>query len=486
MTALERKDKRMPRRRSSSPPLAGRVTVVAGATRGAGRGIARALGEAGAIVYCTGRSVRGKPSPYGRPETIDETAEMIGAAGGTAIAVQVDHAVEAEVEALFARVDREQGRVDILADSVGGENPLMGQYSWFWTTDLTNGPAVFHQSLLSHIITAKHAARLMTRDRRGLIVEVTENDALTPAATRWRQTVKFALKGLALTMAAGLHFPHNVAAVAVAGYLQSESMLAALRRDRGRWRDPTGKKDRNFLESETPLFVGRAVAALAANPGIMKRTGQLFSSWEVAREFKLTDADGRRPDWGSSPHQFLSYLQALLDRPPPRLGDSARVAGPAAEADEALPDEVAPGERVPVGLLRSWTSNSPAKSPSSPARAAASAAPSRRRSRRRACGFGGRALDRSARRSGGIASTECLVQAVDLRARRPRRPSSPRRSRVSARSTCWSTTPAPPCAATSSRLTDADWEDGFALKFFGAMRSAAPPGHTSRPAGAAS
>src|SRR6187455_3452596 len=116
-------------------PLTGRVALVAGATRGAGRGIARALGEAGAIVYCTGRSVRGKPSPYGRPETIDETAEMIVAAGGTAIAVQVDHAVEAEVEALFATVDRDQGRLDILVDSVGGENPLMGQYGWFWTTD---------------------------------------------------------------------------------------------------------------------------------------------------------------------------------------------------------------------------------------------------------------------------------------------------------------------------------------------------------------
>ena len=143
----------MPKRRtsasssSSSSPLAGRVAVVAGATRGAGRGIARALGEAGAIVYCTGRSVRGRRSPYGRPETIDEPAEMIAAAGGTATAVQVDHAVESEVEALFARIDREHGRLDILADSVGGENPLMGQYGWFWKTDLTHGSAVFQQSL---------------------------------------------------------------------------------------------------------------------------------------------------------------------------------------------------------------------------------------------------------------------------------------------------------------------------------------------------
>ena len=133
--------------RGSKRPLAGRVAVVAGATRGAGRGIARGLAEAGAIVYCTGRSVRGNLSHYGRPETLDETAEMITAAGGTAIAVRVDHSIEAEVEALFERIDREHGRVDVLADSVGGENPLMGQYGWFWTTDLKNGKAVFEQSL---------------------------------------------------------------------------------------------------------------------------------------------------------------------------------------------------------------------------------------------------------------------------------------------------------------------------------------------------
>jgi NAD(P)-dependent dehydrogenase (short-subunit alcohol dehydrogenase family) len=309
----------MPKRRtsasssSSSSPLAGRVAVVAGATRGAGRGIARALGEAGAIVYCTGRSVRGKPSPYGRPETIDETAEMIGAAGGTATAVQVDHAVEVEVEALFARVDREHGRLDILADSVGGENPLMGQYGWFWTIDLANGAAVFQQSLLSHIITAKHAARLMTRDRRGLIVEVTENDVLSAGGNPMAQTVKFALKGLALSMAAELQ-PHGVAAIAITpGYLRSESMLQRYGVTEANWRDQ-GKKDKNFLESETPLFVGRAVAALAADPGIMKRTGQLFSSWEVAREFVLTDADGRRPDWGAHTIDFSRHPEALLDR----------------------------------------------------------------------------------------------------------------------------------------------------------------------------
>src|SRR5262245_58523073 len=108
-----------------TPSLTGQIAVVAGATRGAGRGIARALGEAGATVYCSGRSVRGDPSAYNRPETIDETADMIAAAGGRAIAVRVDHTIESHVRALFERVDREHGRLDVLVDSVAGEDPMM-------------------------------------------------------------------------------------------------------------------------------------------------------------------------------------------------------------------------------------------------------------------------------------------------------------------------------------------------------------------------
>src|SRR5262245_8374561 len=152
--------------------LKGQVAVVAGATRGAGRGIARALGEAGATVYCTGRSVLGNLSPYGRRETIDETADMIAAEGGIAISLRVDHTVESEVESLFMRVDREQGRLDILVNSIAGEDPMMGHWSPFWKAELTDADAIFKQSLISHIITAKHAASIMIREHRGLIVEV--------------------------------------------------------------------------------------------------------------------------------------------------------------------------------------------------------------------------------------------------------------------------------------------------------------------------
>jgi len=295
-------------------PLAGRVAVVAGATRGAGRGIARALGEAGAVVYCTGRSVKGNPSAYKRPETIDETAEMIVAAGGTAIPVRVDHTVESEVEALFARVQREHGRVDVVVDSVAGEDPMNSAYGWFWDVDLTNATKGLENALVSHFITAKQAARVMMPARRGLIVEVTEGDALGAGGHPVKQVVKLGLKEMALTMAAEL-YPHGIAAVAITpGFLRSEAMLEGFGVTEKNWRDG-GKKDKNFLASESPLFIGRAVAALAQDPTIMKRTGQLFSSWGLAREFKFTDADGTRPDWGRTkmdfsmfPPDFLSYF----------------------------------------------------------------------------------------------------------------------------------------------------------------------------------
>ena len=285
------------RRQVKARPLDGRVALVAGATRGAGRGIARALGEAGAIVYCTGRSVAGKPSPYGRPETVDQTAAMINDAGGTAIASRVDHSVEREVESLVARIDSDHKRLDVLVNSIAGEEPLMRQWTSFWKTNLTNGEAVFRQALLSHFITAKHAAPLMMRAKRGLIVEITESDIFMAGGNPMTQSVKLSLKGFALEMAAELK-PHGVAAVAITpGFLRSEAMLERFGVTEATWRDG-GKKDKNFLESESPLFVGRAVAALAADPDMMARTGQLLSSWELAREYRFTDADGNRPDWG--------------------------------------------------------------------------------------------------------------------------------------------------------------------------------------------
>lgn len=310
MTKSRVGDKAIARHRSSGS-LRGEVAVVAGATRGAGRGIARALGEAGATVYVTGRSVVGNRSHYNRPETIEETGEMIAAAGGSAVPVRVDHTVESEVETLFQRVIRDHGKLDLLVNSIAGEDPLMAQWCPFWKTDLTNAEAALRQSLLSHIITAKHAAAHMIQNRRGLIVEVTENDLLSAGGNPVTQSVKLVLKGLALNMAAELR-PYDVAAVAITpGFLRSETMLERFGVSEGNWRD-AGKKDKNFLESESPLFVGRAVAALAADPEILKQSGQLLSSWEVGRKYRLTDADGRRPDWGTAKIDFSKHPGELL------------------------------------------------------------------------------------------------------------------------------------------------------------------------------
>jgi NAD(P)-dependent dehydrogenase (short-subunit alcohol dehydrogenase family) len=289
-------------------PLTGRVAVVAGATRGAGRGIARALGEAGATVYCTGRSVRGRPSPYHRPETIDETAEMIATAGGSAIALQVDHSVESEVEALFARVGREHGRLDVLVNSIGGEAPLLGGWASFWKTDLQHAAEAVQQSLVSHLITAKHAAPMMIKRRRGLIVEVTEGDTVFGGGgNAMTDVVKSSLKGFAARMAGELS-THHVAAVSITpGFLRSETMLEHFGVTEANWRDGA-TKDKNFLISESPLFVGRAVAALAADPKVLDRSGDVLSSWELARDYGFTDADGTRPDWGA---HFATILSAI-------------------------------------------------------------------------------------------------------------------------------------------------------------------------------
>jgi NAD(P)-dependent dehydrogenase (short-subunit alcohol dehydrogenase family) len=286
--------------------------LVAGATRGAGRGIARALGEAGATVYCTGRSVRGKPSPYKRPETIEDTARLVDAAGGKGIALRVDHTVEAEVVRLFKRIDRKHRRLDVLVNCIAGEDPLMRQWGSFWEVDVRNADAILRQSFTSHVITAKHAAQRMMAAKRGLIVEVTESDTLGAGGNPFAALVKIGVKTFALNMATELK-PHGVAAVAVTpGFLRSESMLEHFGVTEENWRDG-GKRDANFLVSESPLYVGRAVAALAADAQVLARTGQLLSSWELSRHYEFTDADGTRPDWGHHDIDFGDHPEGLLD-----------------------------------------------------------------------------------------------------------------------------------------------------------------------------
>lgn len=321
--------------KNARKPLDGQVAVVAGATRGAGRGIARGLAEAGAFVYCTGRSVRGNPSPYDKPETIEETAEMIEAEGGSCIAVRVDHTKEDEVQALFERVESERGRLDVLADSVAGEDMRMAGWTSLWETDLKDALAVLENALLSHVITAKHAAPSMIKKKRGLIVEVTEFDLLFSGGNMTAQIVKFALKGFALMLAEELR-KHRVTAIAITpGYLRSERMLEHFGVTEENWREG-GRKDANFLESESPLFLGRAVAALAADKKSHARTGHVTSSYELGREYGLSDYDGRRPQFDAhftesivpsmkwmrgGLERHAAWLERLLSRAHFYLGD---------------------------------------------------------------------------------------------------------------------------------------------------------------------
>ncbi len=279
-------------------PLAGRVAVVAGATRGAGRGVARALGEAGAAVYCTGRSVRGAPSPYARPETIEETAALVTAAGGQGVAVRVDHTDEAQVAALFRRVTAERGGVDVCVTCVAGEDPRLGRPAPAWEAELAGATDLLRSTLVSHLLTAKHAAAAMVPRGRGLVVEVTEGDLLYGGAHLLHDVVKSALKALAARLADELR-PHGVAALAVTpGFLRSEAMLALFGVSEAAWRDGV-RRDPHFAASESPLFLGRALAALAADPGVLAYTGDVTSSWALAARYGVADHDGARPDWGA-------------------------------------------------------------------------------------------------------------------------------------------------------------------------------------------
>ncbi|MGE0551912.1 MAG: SDR family oxidoreductase [Gemmatimonadales bacterium] len=287
------------------------IAVVAGATRGCGRGIARALGERGAIVYCTGRSTAGARSSYNRPETIEETAALVTAAGGRGIPVRVDHGVPDEVEALFALVEREQGRLDILADSVAGMDPMLGAWD-YWGVDLSNADRILHQALLSHVITAKHALPLITGHRGGLIVEVTEGDTLGCGGNVLTFLAKTGLKTLALSLAETLRSKRTTVVAVTPGFLRSEMMLEHFGVTADDWRE-AGKKDPNFLHSETPMLLGRGVAALAADPERFSRSGQLLSSWELARNYGVDDLDGTRPDWGTHFREIVGSIPGFTD-----------------------------------------------------------------------------------------------------------------------------------------------------------------------------
>lgn len=279
--------------------LSGSVALVAGGTRGGARGIAVQLGALGATVYVTGRSTRTGRSPMDRPETIEETAELVTTAGGEGIAIQVDHSEPVEVQDLVRRIGHEQdGRLDILVNSVWGGDPLTTWDTPFWKQSVDTGLRLLHQAIDTHIITSRYAVPLMVERGSGLIVEITDGTSDSGyRGSLYYDLAKSSMIRLALAQAEELR-GHGITAVALTpGFLRSEAMLDHFGVTEANWRDATAK-DPHFIISETPAYIGRAVAALATDPDVRRWTGKSLSTHELAKVYDFTDADGTRPDTG--------------------------------------------------------------------------------------------------------------------------------------------------------------------------------------------
>lgn len=279
-------------------PLAGKIALVAGATRGAGHGIAVQLGAAGATVYATGRSTRAQRSEMNRPETIEETAALVDEVGGRGIAVQVDHLVPDQVRALVARIEREHGALHILVNDIFGATRMEWNKT-VWESDLEYGLHQLRLAVDTHAITSHFALPLLIKKAGGLVVEVTdgteEYNAKTYRVSFFYDLAKAAVNRMAFALAHELK-PHGATAVSLTpGWLRSEAMLDAYRVMESNWRDAT-KIQPHFAISESPAFVGRAVAALAQDPDVARWNGQSLSSGELAQVYGFTDLDGSRPD----------------------------------------------------------------------------------------------------------------------------------------------------------------------------------------------
>jgi NAD(P)-dependent dehydrogenase (short-subunit alcohol dehydrogenase family) len=276
--------------------LKGKVAVVAGATRGAGRGIACMLGEAGVTVYCTGRSLRSQPSDKHRPETIEETAEIVTERGGNGIYVQVDHTDRQQVKALFEKIKKEQnGRLDILVNDLTGDSNM--EFKPFLEHSLEKGLKLLENGSLSHIITSYYGIPLMVANGGGLLVEVTDGikDDIRQFSFYYdleKATNIRLAQSLALQLRA-----HKIAVVSLTpGFLRSEEMLDHFGVSEANWRDAI-RQDKYFAYSETPFYVGKAVVALACDRKVMRKTGKALDSGSLAREYGFTDVDGTQPVW---------------------------------------------------------------------------------------------------------------------------------------------------------------------------------------------
>jgi NAD(P)-dependent dehydrogenase (short-subunit alcohol dehydrogenase family) len=288
-------------------PLSGKVALVAGATRGAGRAIAVELARAGATVYATGRSTRSSPSEYNRPETIEETAELIEAAGGQGIALRVDHLEPDQVAALVGRIDTDHGRLDILVNDIWGGEKLFEWDAELWEHDLDNGLRLLRLAVETHLITSHHALPLLVRRPGGLVVEMTDGTAEYNGAhyrvNAFYDLAKSAVLRLAWSQGHELAGFGCAAVALTPGWMRSEMMLENFGVTEATWRDvldrpvtPPFPDPGHFGISETPTFTGRAVVALAADPDVARWNQASLSSGQLAREYGFVDVDGSAPD----------------------------------------------------------------------------------------------------------------------------------------------------------------------------------------------
>jgi NAD(P)-dependent dehydrogenase (short-subunit alcohol dehydrogenase family) len=278
--------------------LAGKVALVAGATRGAGRGIAVQLGAVGATVYCTGRTSGSQRSEMNRPETIEETAALVDSAGGRGIAVPVDHLVADEVRALVERIDREEGALHVLVNDIWGATTMESDKS-VWESSLDIGLRTLRLAVDTHAITNHFALPLLIKSPGGLVVEVTdgtdEYNATNYRVSFFYDLAKAAVSRMAFALAHELK-PYGATAVLLTpGWLRSEGMLEAFGVTESNWHDATERVP-HFAISETPAFVGRAVAALAQDPDVARWNGASLSSGQLAAIYGFTDLDGSQPD----------------------------------------------------------------------------------------------------------------------------------------------------------------------------------------------
>lgn len=281
-------------------PLEGRVALVAGASRGAGRGIARMLGEAGATVWCTARTSHDAPGPTGRSETVEETAAMVDAAGGRGIAARVDHGDANQVRKLFRRIGKESGRLDVLVLVLAAAQ--VTDWREFWKQDYAAGRAFIEAWLWPHLATAHEGAKAMAKQGSGLIVEITDGDTIGYRGPLFYDLMRSSLVRLAYGLAEEMAGKGVTALAITPGFMRTETVLDHFDASEENWQEVarTNAAAKRYMlhASETPCFVGRAVAALAADPDGASKSGGVYSSWGLSDEYGFIDVDGRRPHWG--------------------------------------------------------------------------------------------------------------------------------------------------------------------------------------------